>query len=204
MRDSKCGAEPPDGGKCEVDPLPPIDPKAQKEENHSHPDESRLSDQMKQILACMRDVAEKNGVVVTDLEVSSAYRSAEYQQHLYDIYDRYKALLHNRNPACDALRKQVEDEMDKHGIIGQPMNPANDPQHPLGSATDVSNAGKFLDMIGSCCGAYRPYASDKVHYEPCPANCDSITNADQKARCQKNCGGGECLNAAPMNPGGGR
>jgi hypothetical protein len=204
MRDSKCGATPPDTGKCEVDPLPPIDPKAQKEEDHTHPDESRLSDAMKEILACMRDVAENNGVLVTDLEVSSAFRSAEYQQHLYDIYDRYKALLHNRNPACDALRKQVEDEMNKHGIIGQPMNPANDPQHPLGSATDVSNAGKALDMVGSCCNAYRPYASDKVHYEPCPADCDSITNADQKARCQKYCGGGECLNAAPTNPGAGR
>src|SRR5207245_2104873 len=119
-------------------------------------------------------------------------------------YDRGNTLLHKRNPDADALRQQVEDEMDKHGISGQPMNTANDPQQPLGSATDVSNAAKFLDVIGSCCGAYRPYASDKVHYEPCPANCDSITNADQKARCQKNCGGGECLNAAPMNPGGGR
>lgn len=209
MSDSKCGGSPP-SGDCSVPDLTDLTGSTKDEENHKGPDEKNLSDEMKSDLACLRQTAAKNGVVVDDVDISSAYRSKEYQKHLWEIFDRYGKLLNNRNPACDALRAKIEAEMRKHAIIGQPKDPNNDPRHSAGGALDLSGTdGTFMDMIASCCQTFRRYGSkDPVHFEPCPKNCDDLTannpNEQQKQRdrCAKYCSGDQCLQGGSMTPGG--
>lgn len=106
------------------------------------------------------------------LQVNSAYRTPEYQQHLRDIWNKWQDL---KNPAvgagtsCYSLREEVHNEMGDHGLDSLKTSPAgrNGP-HTQGKAFDVGiPAGLNIDAVAAPCCVFRPPAlrkKDKWHF----------------------------------------
>lgn len=181
MVEAKCGVSPPPDEPCPITELDALSADAEKEEKNPH-DESKLTHDMKDALACLRGAWNPGH---TDVSVTSAYRSKEYQRHLFNLWKKYVALLASRNPNCDALREEIEQEMKKHGVIGQPLNPdaSSAPQHPQGKAVDVKipgapNTQGFLDAA-ACCNLYRPWPNDPVHFEVCKPEMNCKEGCDE-------------------------
>lgn len=91
-----------------------------------------------------------------------------YQRHLQDVYNKMLELLQEPDPACDALRAEVADEMRTHeikftGPRGEPSrHTGGDPLHPLGEAIDIAKdfglpttGSGSIDNLGTGCGLKR-------------------------------------------------
>lgn len=124
-----------------------------------------LSDPMKQGLGCL---AAATGRLYAEL-VSSAYRPPEYQAHLREVWNKWKDLENNRNPACAARRADVKAEFDRHQLGGSELRPSANPNncHSRTPATCFDVHSRFahdVDFNQDRCSIYRPYpVKDPVH-----------------------------------------
>jgi hypothetical protein len=100
-------------------------------------------------------------------------RTAWYQRHFTEIWDKYEALKKDKTPACAATRTKVMYERDsKHRIRHEPAR-GIEPRHVDGRAIDISYrqiglSVADLDARADTCGLYRRVATDKHHYEVKP------------------------------------
>ena len=150
---------------CPVDDLPPIaDPEAQLfEDNPDRSDETRLTDRMKEALACL-----KRDAVAGSPNVGSAYRPPAYNQHLIDVWEKWDELKDNTKPACAALKTKIQGHFKTHKHKeSQGSVPGS--RHTLGEAVDVtiSLPPATIDAFWPGCHLYRPPSlriTDPVHF----------------------------------------
>src|SRR5689334_8141507 len=106
--------------------------------------------------------------------LNSAFRPQTYQQHLRDVWERWRDLQKTNNPNCAQLRQQVQAEMTRHQIREAPcVSGANCP-HVEGRAFDatvqlgpLTPRGTNRGTIMNTCGVSRPRptADGGHHYE---------------------------------------
>lgn len=151
---------------CSVAPLstPPFtDPLAQSFENGQTLDTAHLTPEMQTAETCFTGL-------VGAWRLNSAYRPSEYQGHLRDIWDKWKApgnLQNNTSAACAATRAAVRAEFNKHGLGASHIRPASpNGTHTRGLAIDMSIGGlQNVDTLAGQCHLFRPFPTrDKVHF----------------------------------------
>ncbi len=104
--------------------------------------------------------------------VTSAYRPAEYQSHLREIYDKWcgQGLKTNTQVACTSIKSAISTEVGKHfgsswscGSVGQTS------QHSSGTAVDISginhSSAAVQQAAASSCLTWRNYPGDPYHYD---------------------------------------
>lgn len=175
--DAPLGAKPTAGG-CAVAPLEPIDdPAARQLETASGP--AGVVDIADMLPAAARAldrfqarVASAGGTMI----LKSAYRPAAYQQHLQNVWHKWMdELRDNRDPGCQDLRAQVQDEFSRHRLI-ETQHPVAVSDHTRGIAFDATvllpASGKLgrrritLDGLARLAGLRRPaIANDPVHFK---------------------------------------
>ncbi|MCR4304506.1 MAG: hypothetical protein NUV63_09835 [Gallionella sp.] len=151
---------------CEVDDLPPItDPEVQLfEDNPDRSDEARLTDRMKEALACL-----KRDAAAGSPNVGSAYRPPAYNQHLIDVWEKWiRELKDNEKPACAALKTKIQAHFKTHKLK-ESQQPVEGSLHTLGEAVDVtiSLPPATIDAFWPGCHLYRPPSlriTDPVHF----------------------------------------
>jgi hypothetical protein len=109
------------------------------------------------------------------VDLRSAYRPAAYQAHLQDVWDKWMLQLRdNRQPQCQELRSQVEQEFQRHQLLPT-QRPVTRSDHTLGVGFDASvsiPAGARLgrrrvtvDLLARLSGIRRPdVLRDPVHF----------------------------------------
>lgn len=150
---------------CQVPPLAPLtDPTAVSFENGNTIDTDDLVPNMQDAWSCLQTaVSGANGA----LNLSSAYRPSQYQQHLREVWDKWRLLRDRREPECSDLRNQIQQEFAYHGLLltQRPAGP-NGP-HTQGLAIDVRSSlpiQQFLNLANGC-QLFRPLpATDPVHF----------------------------------------
>ncbi len=164
--------------ECAVAPLDPVDdPDAQQLESangstavvdvvHMLPEAAR---------ALERFAARVTGAGGT-LRLQSAYRPASYQKHLQNVWYKWMVeLRNNRDRACQALRAQVQEEFQRHQLIGS-QHPVEVSDHTRGIAFDAivalprnAKTGRrrpTLDSLARLAGLLRPaIIADPVHFK---------------------------------------
>jgi|GEM_PF-5841418 len=154
------------GNTCPVPPLTPItDPAARVHEDGRYaaqPDLDNLNSRTQTGMACILQRAAGEGIVAT---ITSAYRPAQYQSHLQEVYDKWQLLKDNAQPECQEVKDAVRREFNKHRVIRRPVNNS---QHSTGNAVDIAGIpGERADSIAAACNMYRPEPSkDRVHFVP--------------------------------------
>ncbi len=152
---------------CAIPPLtnPPFtDPEATSFENGQAIDTDKLTPAMQTAWSCFSGLVGAN-------RLRSAYRPPEYQGHLREIWDKWKApgnLQSNTDPACAATKTAVGAEFNRHGLGASTLRPAGaNGTHPQGLAIDISIIGLHnVDALAAQCQLYRPFPStDKVHFQ---------------------------------------
>jgi hypothetical protein len=168
---------------CPVTPLQPLpsdDPVAQQFEDGNVVDETNLTPEMQTALANFKNaIVAAGGHVVEDTSgrtglVKSAYRPPAYQLHLKEVFDKWQLLKNISQPECAAIRTQVQNEFNRHGLGASSISPAGPAGfHPRGLAVDLNinstglQAQTVLDLANQN-GLYRPartVANDPVHFE---------------------------------------
>ena len=106
-------------------------------------------------------------------KVTSAYRSKEYQTHLWEIRDRWctNGLKSNSDSACSSLRSTVSAEVTKHfgskwdcGAVGATS------RHTTGTGVDIRlSKGNYSDenvinAAKASCLVWAKYDGDPYHY----------------------------------------
>jgi hypothetical protein len=155
-----------------VTPLAPLSAEDQAifENNPNTPVESLLTTEMKVALACLRAAVPAGGSLV----VRSAYRTQSYQNHLAELYKKWKQLEPDTTTVeCQDLRTQLRNHISYHSMDSLKASPPADAgNHPLGIAFDANWYGfTNIDELACQCGLYRPLkVSDKRHFvlQPCP------------------------------------
>jgi hypothetical protein len=153
-------------GDCPVSPLTPLDAAAMPYESGNPVDRARLTPEMQAALACFESAVAEIGGTVT---VTSAYRPPSYQDHLREVWEKWDSLKGRREPACQALRQEVEAEF-KHHRLQESQRPAQASQHSVGRAFDA-NVGNLpvdqtADSLAAGCGLVRTVpVTDPVHFE---------------------------------------
>jgi len=151
---------------CSVDDLPPItDPEVQLfEDNPDRSDETRLTDRMKEALACL-----KRDAAAGSPNVGSAYRPPAYNQHLIEVWKKWRReLKNNEEPACAALKTKIQGHFKTHKLK-ETQEPVVGSRHTVGEAVDVtiSLPPATIDAFWPGCRLYRPPSlrtSDPVHF----------------------------------------
>jgi len=172
-------AEPPQTLEtCSVAPLDPIEDPAAKQLEASVGFDA-VVDVSEMVPAAARaldrfesNVAGVGGTII----LKSAYRPAAYQQHLQNVWYKWmKELRYNRDPACEDLRAQVQDEFMRHHLI-ETQHPVAVSDHTRGLAFDATvelpshaRLGRrriTLDSLARLAGLLRPaIAADPVHFK---------------------------------------
>ncbi|MBI3753852.1 MAG: D-alanyl-D-alanine carboxypeptidase family protein [Deltaproteobacteria bacterium] len=146
---------------CAVSPLTPLtDPLAIRMENGETVIYDGLTTAMQQSVDCFSDTVFNAGGT---LNITSAYRPLQYQQHLREVWDKYDLLENTSDPACDELKSEVREEFQRHRLR---YRPARTSRHTAGTAIDASwnlPAGQSIDALANRCVLSRPVAND------CPA-----------------------------------
>jgi hypothetical protein len=150
---------------CVVPPLTEItDTDALHFENVDPIDEARLTSAMKTALSCLRQqVAGVSGT----LTVTSAYRPPPYQQHLREVWDRWNDLRNLRDPDCEGLRAQVQQEFLRHKLKLAQRPASASGQHTQGQAFDAGwtlPSGTTIDVLAAHCNLRRPIVKDPPHF----------------------------------------
>ncbi len=154
------------GSTCPVPPLTPItDPAAQAHEDGRYagqPDLDNLNARAQAGAACILQRAAGEGIIAA---ITSAYRPAQYQRHLQEVYDKWLLLKDNAQPECQEVKDAVRREFNKHRVIRRPVNNS---QHSSGNAVDITGIpGSNADSIAAACNMYRPEpVKDRVHFVP--------------------------------------
>jgi hypothetical protein len=150
---------------CPVAPLTQItDPAALAFENGNTVDTADLTADMQTALDCVEQAVGAAGGTVT---VNSAYRPSSYQEHLREVWDKWRLLVDRREAECADLRTQVQQEFQRHGLLlaQRPASP-NGP-HTQGLAVDMRSSlplQQFLNLANGC-QLYRPLPqNDPVHF----------------------------------------
>lgn len=105
--------------------------------------------------------------------VTSAYRPPQYQNHLWEIRDRWctQGLRSNTAQACSALRTAIQSEVNKHfgsnwqcGAVGRTS------RHTENTAVDIGGianhgAPNVQAAANDNCLVWRNYPNDPVHYD---------------------------------------
>jgi len=150
---------------CSVEDLPPItDPEVQLfEDNPDRSDETRLTDRMKEALACL-----KRDVAAGSPNVGSAYRPPAYNQHLIEVWKKWAKLEDNKEPACAALKTKIQGHFKTHKLK-ETQEPVVGSRHIRGEAVDVtiSLPPATIDAFWPGCHLYRPpflRTTDPVHF----------------------------------------
>jgi hypothetical protein len=161
----------PDNGECcPVPHLTPLtDPLAIRMENGEKVIYGGLTTAMQQSVDCFSDEVFNTGGT---LNITSAYRPPQYQQHLQEVWDRYRDLFDEDNPVvpeCDTLREQIAEEFQRHGLRehARPGDPSRS-RHTAGNAIDANvtlPAGQDVDTLANGCDLYRPYPREPWHLE---------------------------------------
>lgn len=163
---------------CRVAPLPEIDdPAAIRLETDEGPDTDGLLPAMSEALEKFRRLVTSAGGT---FDLKSAYRPMAYQEHLQQVWFKWmRELRFNHQPACQALRAQVEEEFTRHKLMPTQM-PVTDSDHTRGMAFDAAisipwpvrstarrrRVGLSVDRLALMAGLRRPdIRRDPVHYK---------------------------------------
>ena len=162
---------------CSVAPLPEIvDAEAVRFENEDGPDTGGLLPAMAQALERFRRLVTSAGGT---FDLKSAYRPLAYQEHLQQVWFKWmRELRFNRQPGCQAMRAQVEDEFTRHKLMPTQM-PVTDSDHTRGIAFDAAvmmprmvvrskkrPVSVSLDRLALMAGLRRPdIRRDPVHFK---------------------------------------
>jgi hypothetical protein len=162
---------------CSVTALPEIvDAEAVRFENEEGPDTGGLLPAMAQALEKFRMLVTSAGGT---FDLKSAYRPLAYQEHLQQVWFKWmRELRFNRQPGCQALRAQVEEEFTRHKLMPTQM-PVTDSDHTRGIAFDAAvmmprvvvrskkrRVSVSLDRLALMAGLRRPdIRRDPVHFK---------------------------------------
>lgn len=164
---------------CRVAALPDIDdPAAVRLETDEGPDTEGLLPAMSEALQKFRRLVTSAGGT---FDLKSAYRPMAYQEHLQQVWFKWmRELRFNRQPACQALRAQVQEEFTRHKLMPTQM-PVTDSDHTRGMAFDAAimlprlirvvagrrrRVGPSVDRLALMAGLKRPdIRRDPVHYK---------------------------------------
>ncbi len=118
--------------------------------------------------ACVNRFTSRVGGTVT-----SAYRSPEYQTHLWEIRDRWctRGLRYNTEGGCSTIRSAVSSEVSRHfgsnwqcGAVAQ-----SNSTHSSGIGVDISGishtSAAVQQAAADSCLIWRNYPNDPVHYD---------------------------------------
>ena len=163
----------PPPASCGVAPLPEVtDPEVLVFEKDSFPDTSDLEPAMARALAkFQRLVSSVGGTFI----LKSAYRPAVYQTHLQQVWFKWMEVRRNSEPACQALRAQVEEEFMRHNLMER-QKPVTFSDHTRGLAFDATvvmpafarlqKRRVSLDRLALMAGIQRPdIRRDPVHFK---------------------------------------
>jgi hypothetical protein len=103
--------------------------------------------------------------------LTSAYRPAEYQEHLREVWDKWSALRNNNAPECRNLKATVRAEYIRHQLLDTQRPAPPNGQHTVGNAFDATISGlppgETQDTVADFCNMRRPFVRrDPVHYQP--------------------------------------
>jgi hypothetical protein len=154
---------PPPPPRCPVTALSPLtDPEAIEHEQGKYsgrPDMSKVDERVVAGAECVKQKVKALGRIA---RITSGYRPAAYQAHLREIWDKWKLLETNSDPACADVKNTVKEHWDKHGLVYQP---AKTSPHSKGIAVDIGGVPQDqADAIAASCNMYRPFPNDKPHY----------------------------------------
>lgn len=155
---------------CAEPPLAPLSPIAQAfESDPSRVDIDGMTPSARAALSCFQAAVANAGGSVA---VTSAFRPPDYQLHLREVWEKWRALMPNTAPECEALRAQVQNEFFvKHQLGASKMRPAGGAgPHTRGIAFDANVTGVDRDALAAQCGLFRPFPG------PCSATarCDTV------------------------------
>lgn len=164
----------PPASNCSVAPLPEIlDAEAVRFENEESPDTGGLLPAMAEALEKFRKLVASAGGT---FDLKSAYRPLAYQEHLQQVWFKWmRELRFNRQPGCQALRAQVNEEFTRHKLMPTQM-PVTDSDHTRGIAFDAAvlmprlarlkKRRVSLDRLALLAGLRRPdIRHDPVHFK---------------------------------------
>lgn len=160
---------------CSVAPITPItDPEAQNFEAHNGNivDTTHLTTTMQAALSAFTmAVTNAQG----ELRLESAWRPSAYQLHLREVWDKWQLLRNQGRSECEALRTQVQSEINRHRLANLRTRPAGaNGYHAKGLAIDVDFNASTLPVqtlidLARQSGLYRRLpAKDPVHFELTP------------------------------------
>jgi len=136
---------------CPVAPLTPLtDPVSLNFEAGNRVYTAAPEFKLQTELACLRAAVANEGGG-TDLR--SAYRPQQYQEHLREVWDKWKLLENDNTPECAALKATVKAEWDGHNLKHVPTNRISN--HTRGIAFDLVITGitsTRKDILGRSCG----------------------------------------------------
>lgn len=152
--------------ECPVPPLTPLtDPLALRMEGGETVIMEGLTQAMLTAVNCFRNAVTRAGGTLT---ITSAYRPPQYQQHLWEVWNRYDSLINDRTPECSELRSKVIEEFRRHRLL-HTQEPGRRSSHSDGVAIDANvtlPAGQDVNTIANNCGLFRPFPhTDPVHFE---------------------------------------
>ena len=160
-------------GNCPVTPLEPItDREALQFESDETPNTAGLMPAMMQALEKFQRLIVSAG---GSFELRSAFRPEAYQQHLQDVWYKWKELRYNHTPDCQPLRALVQAEFTNHHLM-ETQKPVTSSDHTRGMAFDativlprtVSRKKRrvSVDRLALLAGIMRPdVARDPVHFK---------------------------------------
>jgi hypothetical protein len=130
---------------------------------------TRCTPEIQSGTTCFRDKVTAEG---KNFVLTSTLRTAWYQKHFREIWDKYHELQSNITPECATIKQKATQEKLKHGIGHKPAGGV-DPRHVNGEAIDISYKKiglpmETLDTMADTCNLYRRVPTDKYHYEVKP------------------------------------
>jgi hypothetical protein len=158
----------PDNGECcPVQHLTPLtDPLAIQMEAGDNVIIEGLTTEMQQAVDCFENVVFNAGGTLT---INSAYRPSQYQQHLWEVWDRYGRLVNNTTPECNDLRNYIIEEFRRHRLVRTQEPARRRSAHTDGFAIDANltvPSGQNVDTLADGCGLYRRMpVTDPIHFE---------------------------------------
>jgi len=152
-----------DSDSNSVDDCDGVEPVAPYSPDPYPVDEEHLTQETKGALACLRQALQDiNGT----LDVTSAYRPPEYQQHLQEVYDKYQKVKDWPATKCPSVRQNIMTEWSRHNLT---YRPADDSPHSTGKAFDANwwiprDTKKDIDTLAGDCNLSRPVSGDPHHF----------------------------------------
>lgn len=125
---------------------------------------ARCTTEIQDATPCFRDKVIAAGGA---FPLNNTLRTAWYQRHFREIWDKVQALNKDTSADCAAVKQQAKQEKAKHGLAFRPAGV--NPRHVNGEAIDLGKhygitEALLLDLAGQC-NLYRRVPAHKVHYE---------------------------------------